>query len=72
MVKNEWGILDKGTLKSGVSHKWFDELSMLIKWFLHADTDGIILGLMASPIYFVSLTSKWWGGIAAVVPGQSF
>ena len=63
--------IDHGTLKSGVSHKWFDELSILIKWFLHADSDGIIFGLMASPIYFVSLTSKWWG-MTAVVLSQSF
>ena len=28
------------TLKSGVSHKWFDELSRLIEWFVHADGDG--------------------------------
>ena len=51
MVKNEYGLIDHGTLKSGVSHKWFDELSILIEWFLHADSDGIIFGLMASPIH---------------------
>ena len=42
MVKNRWGFTDHGTLKPGVSHKWFDELSRLIEWFLHADSDGII------------------------------
>ena len=25
IMKNEWGFLDHWTLKSGVSHKWFDE-----------------------------------------------
>ena len=40
------GLIDHGALKSGVSYKWFDELSRLIEWFLHADIDGIILGLM--------------------------
>ena len=43
MVKNEWDLLDHGTLKSGVSRKWFDELSILIEWFLPSDSDGIIL-----------------------------
>ena len=33
-------ILDHGTLKSGVPHKWFDKLSRLIEWFLHADNEG--------------------------------
>ena len=37
-----------GTLKSGVSHKWFDELSRLIEWFLHGDSDWIIFGLTTS------------------------
>ena len=26
IVKNDQGFIDHGTLKSGVSHKWFDEL----------------------------------------------
>ena len=33
------------TLKSGASHKWFDELSRLIEWFLRGDSDWIIFGL---------------------------
>ena len=53
LKKNEWGLVDHGTLKLVVSHKWCDNLSILIEWFLHADSDGIIFGLMASPIYFV-------------------
>ena len=53
MVKNKWGLIDHETLKSSLSHKWFDELSILVEWFLHADSDGIIFGLIASPIYVV-------------------
>ena len=33
MLKNGEGILDHGTLKSGVSHKCFDELRRLIERF---------------------------------------
>ena len=54
IVKNGWGLIDHGTLKSGVSHNWFDELSRLIERFLHVDGDGIICGWQ--PIYSVSLT----------------
>ena len=48
MVKNGWGLIVHGTLKSGVYHKWFDEMNRLIKWFLHADSDWMIFGLMAN------------------------
>ena len=27
LVKNGWNIIDHATLKSGVTYKWFDELS---------------------------------------------
>ena len=37
-----------GTLKSDASHKWFDELSRLIEWFLHCDSDWIIFDLTTS------------------------
>ena len=37
MLKNVWDFFDHGILKLGVSHKWFDELSSLIEWFLHAE-----------------------------------
>ena len=37
ILKNGWDLLDQGTLKSGVSHKWFDESSRLIQWFLQTD-----------------------------------
>ena len=40
--KNQWSLKYHETLKPGVSHKWFDELSRLIEWFLHADNDEII------------------------------
>ena len=36
------------TLKSGAAHKWFDELSRLIEWLLHGDSDWIIFGLTTS------------------------
>ena len=45
IVENGWGLIDPGTLKSGVSHKWFDELSRLFEQFLHVDIDGIVFGL---------------------------
>ena len=37
ILKNGWDLLDQGTLKSGVSHKWFDGSSRLIQWFLQTD-----------------------------------
>ena len=43
IVENGWGLIDPGTLKSGVSHKWFDELSRLFEQFF--DIDGIVFGL---------------------------
>ena len=48
MVKNGWNLLHHETLKSGVFPKWFDELSRLIEWYLDADSDGIIFGLIAN------------------------
>ena len=45
MLKNGWDLLDYGILKSGVSHKWFDELSRFIELFLHGDSDWIVFGL---------------------------
>ena len=48
MVKNEWGVIDHGTLKSGVLCKWFDELDRLSELILHADSDGIMFGLTAN------------------------
>ena len=45
MVKNGWGLTDHGTPRSGLSHKWLDEFSRLIEWFLYANTDGVIFDL---------------------------
>ena len=45
IVKNGRGLIDHGTLKSGVSHKVFDELSKLTEQFLHVDSDGKTFGL---------------------------
>ena len=45
MLKNEQDLLDPGTVKSGVSHKWFGELTRLTEWFLHAGSGWIIVGL---------------------------
>ena len=52
MVKNERDLLDYGSLKPDISHKWLGELSILIEWFLHAGfSDGIIM--VWPPIYSV-------------------
>ena len=48
MVKTEWDLIDHMTLKSGVPQEWFDEMSILIEWFLHADSNRIIFGLMTN------------------------
>ena len=48
MVKNGWDLLDHKTLKLDVFSKWFEELSRLIEWYLDADSDGIIFGLIAN------------------------
>ena len=45
MLKNRQDLLYHGTIKSGVSHKWFGESSRLVEWFFHADSDWIIFGL---------------------------
>ena len=47
MVNRRRDSLDYGTLTLGVSHNWFDELSKLIEWFFHADSDWIF-DLMAN------------------------
>ena len=48
MVKNDEDLIHHGTLKLGVYHKWFDELSIFFEWLLHADSDGIIFALMTN------------------------
>ena len=57
IVKNGWGLIRPyGTLKSRASHKWFDELSRLIKWLLHADNNGDSQSV-------VSLIFECWGAL---------
>ena len=48
MGKNGRDLLDHETLKSGVFPKWFDELSRLIEWYLHADNDRIIFDFITN------------------------
>ena len=49
MLKNEQNRLDLGTLKSGVFHKLFHEMSRLNESFLHDDfSDRIIINLTAN------------------------
>ena len=55
MMKNGWGLSDHGTLKSFVSYKWFNELSRLIEWFLHADSDRTMFGLAANLLYIFDI-----------------
>ena len=65
MVKNDkQGFRDHGILRSDVSHKWFDELSRLIEWFLCTESDGMVFGLTFSllctcDIYFILVISIW-------------
>ena len=67
-MENGRGLIDHRPLKSGVSHKCFDEM---IERFLHVDSDGIIFGLMTILLYICDVTFKCWG-TTAVVHGQSF
>ena len=41
-------------MKSVLSHKWLVELSRLSKWFLHADSDGMIFGLMVNVFWHLN------------------
>ena len=50
MIKNGGDFSDHKTLKSGVSHKWFNKLTTLIEWFLHTDSDKIIFGLTTNQL----------------------
>ena len=49
-------VLDHGTLKSGVYHKWFYELNSLIGWFLHGDSDWVIFGLTTNLLCFFDIS----------------
>ena len=64
MGENGWGFRDHKTLKSVVSHKWFDELSRLNEWFLFTDNNGMGFSLISSlvfifGIYFVLIHCIW-------------
>ena len=48
MVNNGGDFLDHWILKSCISHKWFDDLSRLTEWLLHANRDGVNFSLSAS------------------------
>ena len=67
MVKNGQGLIDHGTLESGVSDKRFDELSRLIEWFVHADSDARNNFWFDCQSTFLCLTFKCWGTIAVVL-----
>ena len=51
MVKNGRGLIDHGTLKWGVSHKLFDELSRSTEWFLRVDSSGTMFQLTCNPLF---------------------
>ena len=51
MVKNGRGLIDHGTLKWGVSHKLFDELSRSTEWFLRVDSSGTTFQLTCNPLF---------------------
>ena len=53
-----------GTLKSGASHKWFDESSRLTGWFLHGDSDWIIFCLTTS---LLCISENCWMSTAVVL-----
>ena len=48
MAKNGQVVIDRGTLRTGVPRKRFDEVSRLFEWILDADSDGIIFDLAAN------------------------
>ena len=71
MVKNGPVLKGRGTLKPGISHKWFDELSRSTEWFLHADSDRILL----SCFEWYPILAIWklyvWEKSASQVIGQN-
>ena len=64
MLKNGQDLLDHGILNSGVSHKFFDELSRLVLQFLHADSDWIIFGLTTNLLCIIDIC---WVSTAVVL-----
>ena len=69
MLKNGRDLLDQGTLKSCVSHKWFDELRRLIEWFLYADSDQITFGLTTNLLCVLDIS---WVSTAVVLVEDDF
>ena len=64
MLKNGGYLLNHGTLKSGVSHKWFDESSRLVEWFLHAYSGWINFGFTTN---LLGIFDICWMSIAVVL-----
>ena len=62
VVKNGRGLLDYGTLKSDISQEWIDELN---SFFLHADSDAIIL--VRQLILLCILDFICWASVAVVL-----
>ena len=62
-AQNGQDFLDHGILKSGVSQKRFDELSRLIAWFLHSESDWIVFGLTNNLLCIFEIS---WESIAVV------
>ena len=54
-MENGRGVIDHRPLKSGVSHKCFDEM---IERFLHVDSDRIIFGLMTILLYICDISTR--------------
>ena len=44
-MEKGWSFIDYGTLKLGVSHKWLNEFTRVIKWYLYTESDGYPLKL---------------------------
>ena len=62
-AQNGQDFLDHGILKSSVSQKRFDELSRLIAWFLHPESDWIVFGLTNNLLCIFEIS---WESIAVV------
>ena len=70
MLKTVWDLSDNGNIKSGVSHKWFDDPSRLIEWFLHAVSDWIIFGLTTNLLGIFDI--YWMSNAAELVENVCF
>ena len=54
MVKNVQDLLDQ-SLKWGIFHIWFDELSRMIEWFLQVEIDGIVICFTVTVLCFLDI-----------------